>query len=113
QLTAEKSGFAVVTRENVQLQVNTPTTLDVGMDLGSAVDVVNVEAEATPINTVDPSIGNAFSERQVRQLPLGTRNVVELLSLQVGVTPTGEVLGARRDQNNITLDGADVNNKQK
>jgi hypothetical protein len=37
---------------------------------------------------------------------------VELLSLQVGVTPTGEVLGARRDQNNITLDGADVNNNQ-
>ena len=102
----------MVTRENVQLQVNTPATLDVGMDLGSAVDVVNVEAEATPINTVDPSIGNAFSERQVRQLPLGTRNVVELLSLQVGVTPTGEVLGARRDQNNITLDGADVNNNQ-
>src|SRR5450755_4480389 len=41
-----------------------------------------------------------------------TRNVVELLSLQPGVTPSGEVLGARRDQNNIMLDGADVNNNQ-
>jgi len=112
QVAVEKAGFATVTRNTVQLQVNTPATLDLRMEVGSTTDVVNVTADATAINTVDASIGNPFSEQQVRQLPLGTRNIVELLSLQVGVTPTGEVLGARRDQNNITLDGADVNNNQ-
>src|SRR5499427_7912569 len=112
QVTVEKAGFTTATRDNVQLQVNTPASLDLRMEVGSTSDVVNVGAEATAINTVDASIGNPFSEQQVRQLPLGTRNVVELLSLQVGVTPMGEVLGARRDQNNITLDGADVNNNQ-
>jgi hypothetical protein len=35
-----------------------------------------------------------------------------LLSIQPGVTPTGEVLGARRDQNNVTLDGVDANDNQ-
>src|SRR6202011_4219121 len=64
------------------------------------------------VNTTDASVGNPFSESEVRQLPLQTRNVVELLSVQAGVTSNGEVLGARRDQNNITLDGADVNNNQ-
>src|SRR5215475_360096 len=112
QVTVEKTGFTTASRDGVQLQVNTPGTLDLRMEIGSTTDVVNVEADATSINTVDASIGNPFSEQQVRQLPLGTRNVVELLSLQVGVTPAGEVLGARRDQNNITLDGADVNNNQ-
>src|SRR5215475_8347384 len=112
QVTVEKTGFTTASRDGVQLQVNTPGTLDLRMEIGSTTDVVNVEADATSINTVDASIGNPFSEQQVRQLPLGTRNVVELLSLQVGVTPTGEVMGARRDQNNITLDGADVNNNQ-
>jgi len=112
QVMAEKVGFATVTREGVQLLVNTPGTLDLRLEVGNTVEVVNVEADATAINTVDASIGTPFSEQQIRQLPLGTRNVVELLSLQVGVTPTGEVLGARRDQNNITLDGADVNNNQ-
>jgi hypothetical protein len=34
------------------------------------------------------------------------------LSLQPGVTSTGEVLGAKRDQNNITLDGVDANDNQ-
>jgi len=38
-------------------------------------------------------MGNPFSEMQVRQIPLQTRNVVELLSVQPGVTSNGEVLG--------------------
>jgi hypothetical protein len=112
QLLVEKPGFTTITRDGVQLLVNTPTTIDLHMEIGNTGQVVNVTADATVVNTTDASIGNAFSERQVRQLPLETRNVVELLSLQPGVTPSGEVLGARRDQNNIILDGVDVNNNQ-
>src|SRR6516225_5017032 len=111
-LTAEKPGFAAVSRSDVNLLVNTPTTLDLHMELGKTAESVNVSAEASIINTVDASVGNAFSEQQVAALPLETRNVVELLSLQPGVTTNGEVLGARRDQNNITLDGVDVNDNQ-
>src|SRR5262245_60051495 len=56
QLTAEKAGFAIVTREGVQLQVNTPATLDLHMEVGATSDVVNVAADPTAINTVDASI---------------------------------------------------------
>jgi hypothetical protein len=111
-LKAEKPGFAIASRDNIKLLVNTPSSLDLQLTIGNTSETVNVTAEAAATNTVDASVGNPFSERQVRQLPLETRNVVELLSLQPGVTPTGEVMGARRDQNNITLDGADVNNNQ-
>src|SRR5579872_1039327 len=109
---AEAPGFSALTRTDVQLLVNTPTTLDLRMELGKTTETVNVAAEASTINTVDASVGNAFSELQVRELPLETRNVVQLLSLQPGVTTNGEVLGARRDENNITLDGVDVNDNQ-
>jgi hypothetical protein len=108
----EKPGFAVLTQQKVELQVNTPATLNVTMQVASVSESVNVEADVVRLNTVDAAVGNAFNETQVRQLPLQTRNVVELLSLQPGVTPTGEVLGSRRDQNNITLDGVDVNDNQ-
>jgi hypothetical protein len=111
-LKAEKPGFSRATRDGIKLLVNTPASLDLQLAIGNTSETVNVTAEAAATNTVDASVGNPFSERQVRQLPLETRNVVELLSLQPGVTPTGEVMGARRDQNNITLDGADVNNNQ-
>ncbi len=112
QIDVEMVGFAKLTRTGVELLVNTPTTLDLHLELGKNTETVNVAAEASTINTVDASVGNAFSEMQVRELPLETRNVVQLLSLQPGVTTNGEVLGARRDQNNITLDGVDVNDNQ-
>ena len=109
---ATKQGFARTTREHVVLQVNVAATLDVQLELGTPGTVVNVTAEALQVNMTDASVGNAFTEHQVRQLPLDTRNVVELLSLQPGVTAMGEVVGARRDQNNILLDGVDVNDNQ-
>jgi hypothetical protein len=112
QLAVEKAAFASTTRGDIKLLVNTPATLNLTMAIGTAGEVVNVTTEALEVNTTDASVGNPFSEQQVRQLPLQTRNVVELLSVQPGVTSNGEVLGARRDQNNITLDGADVNNNQ-
>src|SRR6266404_1001922 len=112
KLTVEKAGFATMTRSDVKLLVNTPSALDMTMAVSATGEVVNVEADVSQVNTTDASIGNPFSEMQVRQIPLQTRNVVELLSVQPGVTSNGEVLGARRDQNNVTLDGADVNNNQ-
>jgi hypothetical protein len=111
-LTATKPGFAKSTKEHVVLQVNTPATLDVQLDVGATGEVVNVSAEAVLVSTTDASVGNAFTEHSIRQLPLDTRNIVQLLSLQPGVTASGEVMGARRDQNNITLDGVDVNDNE-
>jgi hypothetical protein len=111
-LKVEKSGFSVLTKNAVTLEVSVPATIDCLLEVGSVGTTVSVEAEASQINTVDGSVGNAFEEKQVQELPLQTRNVVELLSIQPGVTQTGEVLGARRDQNNVTLDGVDANNNQ-
>jgi hypothetical protein len=111
-LKAERPGFSTLIKSDIGLAVNTPITLDCILEIGSVGTTVSVEADVANINTVNATIGNAFGETQIRQLPLQTRNVVELLSIQPGVTQTGEVLGARRDQNNITLDGVDANYNQ-
>lgn len=111
-LTVTKPGFAKATQERVVLQVNVPATLNVQLEVGTTGQTINVNAEASLVSTSDASIGNAFTEHQIRQMPLNTRNVVELLSLQPGVTSSGEVLGSRRDQNNVILDGVDVNDNE-
>src|SRR5262249_18814503 len=85
---------------------------NIKMEVGAVTETVNVLGDVASVNTESATIGNPFTETQVRQLPLQTRNVVELLSLQPGVTPTGEVIGARKDQNNVTLDGVDINDNQ-
>ena len=83
-ITAELPGFQTASAK-IALQVNTPATLDLRMEIGGLTESVKVEATVAMVNTTDASIGNAFKEVQVRQLPLMTRNVVELLSLQPGV----------------------------
>ena len=106
------------------LQVDSTTTADVALQVGSISEAVQVTSEAPVINTTDASIGNVISGEQIRALPLEGGNVVGLLSLQPGVTfvPTtnpntvdpryGSVSGARADQSNVTLDGIDVNDPQ-
>jgi hypothetical protein len=111
-LIVEVPGFIPKRFDSLELLVDTPATLDVGMEVATSTSTVTVEAEAPQLNTVDASVGNAFEELKIQSLPLQTRNVVQLLSLQPGVTQTGEVMGARRDQNNITLDGVDINDNQ-
>src|SRR4029077_18080335 len=72
KVVVEKPGFSILNRGDVKLLVNTPTTLDLQLALEKTTETVNEEAEASAINTVDASVGNAFSEQQVRQLPLQT-----------------------------------------
>jgi hypothetical protein len=122
-LTVEMTSFRKYEQTNIQLLVNTPATVNVKMEIGTAVQTVEVSAQAATLNTTDASLGVAFDENQVKQLPLEAGNVPELLSLQAGVaytgnrpdinqdndTRSGAVNGARSDQSNITLDGVDVN----
>src|SRR5579859_3451760 len=125
-LTVEMTNFRKFENKNVQLLVNVPTTVNVTLEVGAATETVEVSAQAVTLNTTDASLGNAFGENQVKQLPLEGRNVPDLLSLQAGVlytgnrpdintdvdTRNGAVNGARSDQSNVTLDGIPVNNEK-
>jgi len=125
EFSIEMAGFSKYERHGVQLLVNTPLTLNVTLEVGSTTETVEVSAQAQTINTADASLGNAFNENQVKQLPLEGRNVPDLLTLQAGVvytgnrsdidkgvdTRSGAVNGARSDQSNVTLDGVDVNDQ--
>lgn len=124
-LTVEMSGFRKWEQKSLQLLVNSPSTQNITLEIGTSTETVEVSAQAVTLNTTDASLGTAFSENQVKQLPLESRNVPDLLSLQAGVvytgnrsdidtntdTRSGSVNGARSDQSNITLDGIPVNPK--
>ncbi len=110
-VTVEKPGFRTHNAE-ILLQVNTPATMDVKLEVGSVSEAVNVTAEVAVVNTENAAVGNPFTETQIKQIPLQTRNIVALLSIEPGVAPTGQVLGSRPDQNNVLLDGVDVNDNQ-
>ncbi len=124
-LTIGAPGFAKVKRENVVLQVSSPATLNVALQVQGSSVVVDVSGEAPMVNTTDATLGNNFNARQLTDLPSEGRDPASILSLQPGVVFIGNVTtdqqdndsrggavnGARSDQSNITLDGLDDNDQ--
>jgi hypothetical protein len=113
-IEVEASGFKRTLVRDVQALVDKTTSIPVNLEIGDVTANVEVSAGGIEniVNTQDASLGNNFVSKQISQLPLEGRNVVNLLSLQPGVTPDGAVAGGRQDQANITLDGVDINNQQ-
>jgi hypothetical protein len=118
------NGFSNYEQKGFELLVNLPVTINVKMKVGAATTTVEVTAQAPLLNTTDASQGNTMSGGQITDMPLYGRNVAALLSVQPGVvftsnrtdlgmgdTRSGSVNGAHSDQNNITLDGVDVNDQ--
>src|SRR5579863_8666685 len=126
-LTVTASGFATTKRENVVLQVSSPATVNMTLQVQGGSVVVDVTGEAPMVNTVDATLGNNFNSRQLTDLPSEGRDPASILSLQPGVVYIGKttdaqqdndsrggsVNGARSDQTNITLDGLDDNDQLK
>ncbi len=124
-LSVEKEGFRKFELRALDLLVNLPATRDVHLVVGAVTEQVEVSAQAQTVNSTDATLGIAFNENQVKQLPLESRNVPDLLSLQPGVvytgnrpdmdtgadTRSGSVNGSHSDQSNVTLDGISVNDK--
>jgi len=124
RLEATAPGFASFVAAKVTLEVNTPSTIKIQLQVTGVATSVMVEATAPLINNTDATLGNTLDESQIAELPIADRNVVELLSLQPGVvylgsqlntsatdTRSGAVNGMRSDQSNVTLDSIGVNDQ--
>lgn len=122
-ITVNAAGFSTTKRDNVVLQVSSPATLNLSLQVQGSSVIVDVTGEAPVVNTTDATLGNNFGARQLTDLPSEGRDPVSILSLQPGVvyignqvdqtsdSRGGSVNGARSDQTNVTLDGLDDNDQ--
>ncbi len=112
KVTFAKGGFEPVTITDIYLNVDYTRTQSVKLQAGNVSQSVEVNAanmEVT-INTTDATVGNNFDVKLLNDLPVQNRDSpAALFTLQPGVTLDGSTTGARQDQNNVTLDGMDVN----
>jgi hypothetical protein len=105
-------GFATLDIKDIYLTVASIRTQNASLTVGTTVSTVQVTASTSEvtIDTTSATIGNTFDVQQLNNLPVQQRNdPLALFAMQPGVTNTGSVTGARVDQNNVTLDGLDVN----
>ncbi len=116
-VTIEMQGFRTARLLKNVLQVNTPLTVDVTLELGQLSDVVSVEGSADVIQTANATIGNVVTSKAATELPLNGRNPLALLVLEPGVVQRSyggagsgiHVNGSRDRAYNVTIDGIEAN----
>ncbi|HVR98727.1 MAG TPA: TonB-dependent receptor [Thermoanaerobaculia bacterium] len=84
-VTAELSGFATVTVEQVRLNVATERSIEIDMSQASLEEEITVVDEAPLVQTT-PSIGTIVSEEQLENLPLNGRQFANLAILAPGTS---------------------------
>ena len=111
-VTVEANGFKRVEVQNVVLEIGTPAKLNVALEIGQVSEAVVVTGEAQEVvNTTNATLTNVINTRQVKDLPLLTRNPLDLARLQAGVAVTGtdtrnaSVGGIRGTGTYVTQDG--------
>jgi hypothetical protein len=78
-------GFRTLVRDAL-VTAGTTTTVDLGLTLGEAKEVVNVEAATAQINYESHAVAGVIARNTIEDLPLNGRNFLQLASLEPGVT---------------------------
>ncbi len=115
-VTVQKSGFAPLNFQSVEVSVGQTLTLNGTLALGAVSQAVEVAGSTVPtIDLEDAQISNLVDQRRITELPLITRDPYSLVLLSPGVEQTSSALGGfsvngQRDRNNnFLLDGVDNN----
>lgn len=117
RVSAELPGFQIQTYSDVALGVSQQVRLNFTLQVGSVAQTVEVIVAAdTLLATTSSSVGTVLPEQKLNDLPLGSRNVMDLILKQAGTGPAvataragettqGYFAGGRLSAVNVTRDG--------
>src|SRR6185312_7944657 len=109
-LTVEQPGFRVYRQSGIALRIGDQVSLDVQLEIGPATQSVDVNEQASLLQTASGSVSFGVDERSIAVLPLDGRNFIPLVALSPGVAlPAGSLLprinGSRPRTNEYIYDG--------
>src|SRR2546428_5466024 len=92
KLEASLPGFRTFVQTGIVLQVNSKPAINVVLQVGQVSEQVEVQANATLVDTRNLSVGQVMETERIMELPLNGRNAQELVLLGGGavqLTPEG------------------------
>lgn len=116
-IEVEQSGFKKSVLTNNSVQVDTPTSINIVLEVGNVAETVTVTAEGTTVQTNTATLGNVVEQRTIESLPLNGRNPLTLVLQEPGVVQRSfggagsgvHINGSRDRAYNVTIDGIDAN----
>jgi hypothetical protein len=88
-LRAQLSGFRIIERRNIEIQVGSSNRIPITLELGDLAEVVEIRGGAPLVQSSNASIGTVIENRSIVELPLNGRNYLQLTSLIPGATTNG------------------------
>jgi len=113
-ITVEKEGFRRTVTQAYALEINQSLRVDVTLTVGAASQTVEVSAAATQVETYNSTLGASVTSRELVDMPLNGRDILDLARLEPGVTDQNDENGAagsfsigggRTDSVTFLLDG--------
>jgi hypothetical protein len=105
-LAIEASGFSAFRRANITLDVGQSGTIDATLQVGAAVETVQVTGMAALLSTQDSVTGQELNRTFINDLPLINRAVFDLAYLTPGISEAaGSSFGSNRSPNNFISNG--------
>jgi Carboxypeptidase regulatory-like domain/TonB-dependent Receptor Plug Domain len=87
QIRVEKSGFQTALLNSFELRIGDIAHPTITLGVGAVAESVNVEGVAPLLQTQSGTVGQVIDSKQIENLPLNGRNLVQLASLAAGVSP--------------------------
>jgi hypothetical protein len=84
-----KPGFSTYVQSGIVLQVASNQAVDITLKVGEVAQEVQVEANATLVDSQGMSVGSVIENARILELPLNGRNPVELIQLAGASVPAG------------------------
>ena len=109
-LTVTAAGFANETLKDISVNAGAITPVSPRLSVSGALEVVEVSTDTTSeIQTLSSANNAVIGEKAVADIPLNGRDFTQLLKLAPGLNSSGSLDGARSNQLNYQIDGADNN----
>jgi hypothetical protein len=86
RVSAELQGFKKFEQTGVTVSAGETAVIDIGLGVGEVTEVVSVTADSPLVNPAKINLGRNINEREVKSLPLVSRNPYNFALLQPGVT---------------------------
>ncbi len=114
KLRIQKSGFATIEVERMELLVGQAATRDFSMTLAATQETVSVTSEAPLIDTQHSDVNSNIDRNQLQNMPLQGRNWMTMVMLAKGITANDVSTnpGVSRDEAfQLNIDGQQVTDK--
>lgn len=96
ELMIEQEGFAPFNQKNITIQANTTVQIDARLELKNTAEQITVKENPVMVQAASTNLVQVIEQRRIAELPLNGRNVLQLMTINAGVSNSNSAGGTQQ-----------------